>query len=398
MGYKRYENESEEELIYRVCKDKDLIGNWEQVSEILNKILNYEYTSSKYRKQYQSFQKMLKANQSKFTDSNKQLEEIKKQIEILRKERIKNQTVNIERNRVDRSESRQELYYENIGSICNSVPLPIFRELNINSGKEKYVVTLADIHYGAKFKSENNEYSPLIAKERFNELRDNLIEFINQKDLNELSIVSLGDVLQGILRVSDLKINDSSVVKATVEISHLIAIMINDLSEYCNINYYHALSANHTQIRPLGTKSSELADEDLEYVIGNYIKDLCKDNERIKVVLADDNKQYVKVNIFDYEILAMHGHQIKNIENSLKDISMLRHKFVDYLLLGHYHNGKEIPSQESTYIDTEILISPSFIGSDPYSDSLMKGNKSAVKIYGFDETKGHNETYKIVLN
>lgn len=398
MEYKRYENESEEELIYRVCKDKELIGNWEQVAKILNKILNYKYTSSKYRKQYQSFQKIFESNQSKFTDSNKQLEEIKEQIETLRKERIKNQTINIERNRVDRSESRQELYYENVGSICNSIPLPIFKELNINNSKEKYVVALADVHYGAKFKSENNEYSPLIAKERFNELRNNLINFINEKELNELSIVSLGDMLQGIIHISDLKINDSSIVRATVEISHLIATMINDLSEYCNINYYHALSANHTQIRPLGTKSSELADEDLEYVIGNYIKDLCSKNERVNVILADNNKQYVKVNIFDYEILAMHGHQIKNIENSLKDISMLKHKFVDYLLLGHYHNGKEISVQESTYIDTEILISPSFMGSDPYSDSLMKGNKSAVKIYGFSEDKGHNETYKIILN
>ena len=98
------------------------------------------------------------------------------------------------------------------------------------------------------------------------------------------------------------------------------------------------------------------------------------------------------------EVIAMHGHQLKNIENSIRDLSMLRRSFIDYLLLGHFHSGKEIPSFEGCCNDTEILVSPSFVGSDPYSDSIMKGCKAAVKIYGFDSTYGHKETYKFILN
>lgn len=398
MEYKRYENESDEELIYRVASDKDKLGSWQAVADILNKLLGTEYTESKFRKQYQSFIKMLNANQSKFVDSDTQLNELKVQEEKLRKERIKLQTANVERNRVDRSESRQEMYYEYVGKICNNIEPPKFYPIKLNDNNEKYIVALSDIHYGATFKSENNEYSPLIAKQRFILLTNDIIDFIEIHNVSELSIASLGDVLQGLIHVTDLRINDSSIVKATVEISKIIADMLNELSAYCNIKYYHVPNANHTQLRPLGTKPNELANEDLEYVIGHYIQDLCANNERIKVVLANDNEQYIKIPIFNYEILAMHGHQIKSIENSIKDISMFRHKFIDYLLLGHYHNGKEITSQEANCIDTEVLISPSFIGSDPYSDTLFKGGKSAVKIYGFDETNGHNETYKYILN
>ena len=36
----------------------------------------------------------------------------------MRKERMKLQTANIERNRVDRNESRQEMYYEYVGNVC----------------------------------------------------------------------------------------------------------------------------------------------------------------------------------------------------------------------------------------------------------------------------------------
>ena len=326
--------------------------------------------------------------------------ELDKKIADMRKERMKLQTANIERNRVDRNESRQEMYYEYVGNVCTALPLPEFRALYYHSTEDEleYIMTLADVHYGAKFVSENNEYSPEIAKDRFENLSGQVIDFIQKHNISKLHIVSLGDLVQGILRISDLKINDSTVVKATVEISRLIALLLRELSIYTKIEYYHIPSANHTQIRPLGTKASEIADEDLEFLIGNYIKDLCSGNERISVHLVEEGKQYIEIPIIGNEIIAMHGHQLKNVENSIRDLSMLRRSFIDYLILGHFHSGKEIPSFEGCCNDTEILVSPSFVGSDPYSDSLMKGSKASVKIYGFSSVYGHTETYKFILN
>lgn len=397
--YKRLDNETDEELIYRICLNKDTIGTWNDVKDILNELLNVDYGESTYRKKFQVFEKMFSANQNRFLNSDERLIELNNKLNDIRKERVKLQTANIERSRIDRSESRQEMYYEYVGKMVETLPLPQFNTLYPDiRHKKEYLVTLADIHYGAKFKSENNEYSPDIAKGRLQYLTSKIISFVKSHKLNTIKIVSLGDILQGILRLNDLKINDSSVVKATVEISRLIALFLNEISAYSQVEYYHTPTANHTQIRPLGSKANEIADEDLEYVIGHYIKDLCSHNERINVHLASDGKQYIDIPIFDYDVVAMHGHTIKNIETSIRDLSMIRQSFINYLILGHYHNGKEIPSFESNYSDTEILISPSFVGSDPYSDSLMRGSKASVKIYGFDSLYGHTETYKIILN
>ena len=346
-------------------------------------------------KQYYD-EKKVKEN---YSDDEEYLDKLRKEKEDIRKERIKLQTANIERNRVDRGESRQELYYEYVGNVIETLPLPEFKPiLNEEIRSINYLVTLADVHYGASYKSMNNEYSPEIAKERFEYLTGRLIEFVQEKNITTLSIVSLGDLIQGVLRLSDLKINDSSIVKATVEVCRLIANMLNELSVYTNVVYYHTPSANHTQIRVLNAKASELADEDLEYLMGNYIHDLCANNERITVRLANEGEGFIELHIPGNEIIAMHGHQIKNIENAIKDISILHKKFYDSVILGHYHNGKEIPSHEGILGDAEVLISPSFVGSDPYSDSLCKGSKACVKVYGFDKLFGHTETYKIILN
>lgn len=395
--YARLPNETDEALILRVCRDKDIIGSWDDVAVVLNKLLGANYRPNTYRNNFQSYNKFRQVDLEKSESSL--LEEIKEQRRELEKEKIQIQTANIERNRINRAESRHKMYYQYVGTAIQSLPMPDFRPLYSDfENKVEYLVTLADVHYGANFKSENNEYSPAIAKERFEYLSARIVSFVQSHKLRRIHIVSLGDLVQGVLRVSDLKINDSSVVKAVVEISRLVALFLNKISAYVMVEYYHSPTANHTQIRPLGTKASEIADEDLEYVIGNYIKDLCANNDRITVHLADEGKQYIEIPIFDYEIVAMHGHQIKNIEMSVRDMSMLKRTFIDYLILGHFHNGKEIPSFESSCYDTEVLVSPSFIGSDPYSDSIMKGAKASVKIYGFDDIYGHTETHKIILN
>lgn len=398
-SYERLEGETPEELIYRICSDKESIGSWDDVKLILNTLLKQDYGESTYRKKYQAFNKMLNANRKKFADSNKQLDELNKKITECRQEQIKLQTLNIERNRLDRSESRQALYYQYVGSVIETLPLPKFEVIE-NSDDEscQYVVGLSDLHYGSSFISENNVYSPEITKERLEYLTSYLIDFIKSHKLPKLHILCTGDVLQGLIHLTDLKINDSTVVKSCVEICRLIAQMLNELSAYTKIEYYHTPSANHTQIRALGAKANELMDEDMEYLIGNYIKDLCANNNRITVHLAEEGKQYVAFDINGYNIVAMHGHQIKNIESAIKDISMMRREFVDILILGHYHAGKQITVGEGCCADCEVLINPSFVGSDPYSDSLMKGSKAAVSIYGIHEIYGHDETHKVILN
>jgi hypothetical protein len=335
-----------------------------------------------------------------FTSSNDACKEIEIKSRELRKERMKLQTANLERNRLDRNEARQELYYEQIGSLCQTLPVPNFNPYYDNAENNiTYVVAISDQHYGASFESERNIYSPEIFKERLEYLTGRLISFIKDKKIDKLVVTSLGDSLQGILRMSDLAINDTAVVKAVVDYSRLIAQFLNELSQYANISYYHVPTANHTQIRPLNSKASEIATEDLEYVIGNYIKDMLADNSRVSVNLADSGKQYIKIDDrFGFEVYALHGHQVKNPESIVNNLSTLINGNVDAVLMGHYHGGKEVTVGEGVTHDCEVLIAPSFIGSDPYSDSLFTGSKGAVKIYGFDGLYGHTESYKIILS
>lgn len=399
MIYTRLNNETDEQLIYRICNDKQLIGTWQDVADIINSLLNKNYSESAYRKLYQSFNKTFDANKNQIFNDDDYLSKINDTEQKIRKERIKLQTANIERNRIDREESRREMYYEYIANAINKLKVPDFNPLiDTQLNENEYIVCISDLHYGVTFKSINNEYSPKICRDRLEILLGDLINFINEKRIQNIRIINLGDTIQGLLRLSDLKANDSSVVKATVEVSQCIAKFLNELSKYTMIDYYHVPTANHTQIRVLGAKASELADEDFEYIIAHYIKDLLSANSRITVHIADDGSDYINIDLYDYNIIATHGHQIRNINDAIRDISMVKGKIIDFLFMGHKHASTSIIGSEHICNDTEILVCPSIIGSDPYADRILKGSKSAVKIYGFDEIFGHVETYKFILN
>lgn len=396
MNIKRYDGETETSFIIRCCQAKT-VECWDEVGDYINSVLGYDKSSSAYRKMYQYYTKVKEdIKDITIEEQMRELEELKQKIEL---EKKKIQTLNIEKNRLDRQDARKELFYEQVGDYIKKLIPPQLENVKIRNINKKYILTLADIHYGAEFAIQNNEYNKKITKDRFEILKGETIKFIKEKGLSELTIVGLGDFLQGILRLNDLRVNDSTVVKSAVEITQLISAFLNDLSAYCEITYVDCVYGNHSQIRYLGSQANAMMNEDLGYIIGNYIKDSLAFNYRIKVILPKEDDLFVEVpNIFDYNILIGHGHQIKNINSAIKDLSMQRRKFIDYLILGHLHNDKNICSGEAYSFDTEVLIAPSIVGSDPYSDSIFKGSKSASAIYGFDEVFGHTETYKIVLN
>lgn len=403
MNYKRLENESDKDLINRICSEKDEIGSWQDVADIINSILGTTFTESKYRKNFRLYSEGYNDSQTKSIQEHDF--ELEKKLNEIKKERIKLQTLNVERNRLDRIEARKELYYEQIGNMITALPSP---ELNVEyepeiakiyeDVEELYLLTIADIHSGAIFKTEYNEYSPDIMIDRFADMTERTINFIKKHNCKVFYVIGLGDFIQGCIHMNDLKINDSTVVKATVQVSQLMSLFLNNISKYAYINYYHIISSNHSQMRYLGTKASELMGEDMEYIIGHYIKDSLVNNKNVDVFVDEEASDYKEFEIQNYKIIAMHGHQVKDINTVLNNISSKKNEMIDYVLLGHQHNHKVITGNDGCTYDTEVLVSPSFVGSDPFADSIMKGSKAAVMIYGFHEYEGHNETYKFILN
>lgn len=399
---KKLENETEEQYLWKIGQlvDSGKVESWSSINDIVNKELLGDdetvwRTESAWRKRYQSAKKFYDGCFSKM-ESNEYSDKLEEQRREIEKQRQKLYATKTEYTRQIRQQSRFELFYENIADEINTLNVPEFIGLDYSANYKEYIISIADIHAGANFITETNKYSFEEITKRFNKLLNYAINFVCEHQLSRIKVLCLGDDVQGILRLSDLQLNESSVVKATVFVAKTIANFLNELSKYCYIEYYHSPTSNHSQIRPLGTKASEIASEDVEYIICNYIKDVLVNNDRI-TVNTNFGYEYIEIPIFNFKTIAMHGHTIKNIDNALKDITYHKKTFYTTVFLAHYHAAKMGVVGEMSNTDCEVIVCPSFIGSCPYSDSLLKGAKPSCCIFGYDEVYGHTETYKIFL-
>lgn len=393
---KKRDNESDFEYKIRLCNgklNKEIDLDWIEIVQLLGlscssdhlRKLAYGY------KECADYINEIKENSITDNDLLRLIEEKRVALEI---EHKKIQATKIEYNRNQRTDSKRELLYENIREAQERIPLPEFKDVPINYSEGTYMLNWADIHYGADFVSENNIYNREECRRRFELLVSETKQMCIDKNIDNLVICGLGDDIQGLLRISDVKINDIPVVESVVEISRLLAQVLNSISEVTNVKYYHTMASNHSQTRPI-TGKADLIKEDLEIIIGNYIKDLVSDNCRIEVVLSD--KDYHSIQIEGQNILLLHGHQIKNVQSAIKDYSSLHRVFYDIALIGHFHGGQSISLGEGNG-NTELQIIPSIVGSDPYSDTLKKGSKSMAKMFKIEKNNGIVENYTFVLN
>lgn len=386
IDFTRRPDESDLEYQYRISAQKDVIGTWQDVADVINTELHQDYTESKYRKDWAALQKVM-ASYKPPVDDEEALARIDEATSNLRRERRKLEATKLELDREERRDARMELFYENVREAFDRLPPPRAMSFAPRDSKAECVLTISDLHYGATFKSQNNEYSRKICEERLWQL---LADFqMMKRSVGRLHLVNLGDTLQGILRMRDLQINDIPVVEAVVEISRLLAKFLNELSRDFDVDYYHCIAANHTQTRPLGSKAGELASEDLEKIIVCNIEDSLRDNPHVRVHydLASD---YIQFNVMGFNCVATHGHQLKHSRSNIMDgLSNMHGTLYDYVFIGHDHSAKEEIFYEGKHHNREVLTCPGFIGSDPYSDSLLRGCKPAAKFFLFDEKYGH---------
>lgn len=265
-AYKRFENETDEELIYRITGEKEQIGSWQAVADILNELLGTEYTESKFRKQRQAFDKMLAANQSKFIDSDTQLREIEIQKRELERRKIQfrdERNAWQKQNYIDaRVEQKLDLLEEKLLEQGRS-NFDIHENVNISSDNDILVI-LSDFHIGQCFSSVWGEYNSDIAQKRLNQLLNEVIS-IQKLHNSEKCYVSLqGDMLSGNIHKTIQVTNRENVIEQIKIATELISSFCYELTKYFSVVFLSSVVGNHTR---MDKKEESLHDERLDDII-----------------------------------------------------------------------------------------------------------------------------------
>ncbi len=392
----KLKDENNEQYIFRVCQLKDQLGyTWNQIADILNRELGNNYSESAYRKQWQSFNKMLKANESILFDNGEYLREIQEQKDELYKIKKQVQDQRREYNKLLIADARADHLTEQLIEAANNLreikPLRYSDCYHYKEGKDKNeaVLCISDIHYGMVTNNIWNVYNTDIAKQRLELLVQKTIRHLDTHEVETLHVLLLGDAAHAAPHVSCRVASEEDTCDQLMHVSELLAEVIYKLSQYVNCLKVYSTYGNH--LRTVQNKNDSIHSDNMEKIIPWWLKQRLKDNNKIKII-DSECYEFINFEVCGYDIVATHG-DLDNVKNSGMTINSVFNRTygrsIDYFICADKHH-KEL--YENTGVES-ILVG-SLCGTDEYannkrlysypSQTLMIFNKDDGKLCQYD--------------
>lgn len=396
---KRGENEDFMSFHVRLYDNLEIYGiDSQEATDILNKEYGSNYSESKWRKDHAQYLKWKDYIQNKSLGDSELDKLTIKKLE-LQKERNKLSAEKSELNKWIREQARTENIYDKIEDAIGKLKPIKAPKLDIKdfNAKKTATIDLADSHYGAKgkilgFNGEIiAEYSVEIFEQRMWKLLEEAVKVINKENITHVTVLNLGDSVDGALHVNQLKAQQLGFADQVMGYADFISEWLNKLSEYVIVDYRSVLG-NHSETRPFQSGRSDFSEENMERLIGWYVKTKLKNNERVIVYEA---KSVIYFDLLGTKILCAHGQDERNLEASVKDYMMIYQVPVHVLRTGHLHHGHKKTIGMDGIRNIEFEQSPSICGINDYSVRLKKTANAGSLITIYEENYGKVCTYDV---
>ena len=301
--------------------------------------------------------------------------------------------------------SRSELICETIREAVKSLPelkSAFTARPSVIPDERTLIVGIGDFHYGARFTTyglygeEINDYNSAVFERRMEDLLVQIHEICRKENPGLITVMIVGDMLDGMLRQSQLSRLEYGVVESAMILSETLCEWLAGLSESTGLCVsVYAVRGNHGEIRPLGSKAGQFPEENMERMVMHFLYERFKDHPSV-MVFDSDCPQVRMVDICGYHVMLTHGQGV-NIESMAKDSVNLYHQPIDMFMVGHLHKGQTFTS--GIMNGTNILVErvPSLCGMDPYAQSLGFGGQPGATAILMEKGYGRRCVYPIVL-
>lgn len=374
MKIKRYNNEDRIPYIIRACEAKGT-DDWETVAENIREELDEDYSSSAYRKLYQSYN-MVKDSLKDIT-IEEQIHELEELRDEIYRERCKLSDANRENNKYRREQSRTEIIIEEMKHAINNMKPIIYNKCNYTYGTNlEASLLVSDLHYGIEIDNIKNFYNTNICEERLNELKEKTIERCKQHKVDKLNICILGDDISGLIHFSTIAENNRDVITQCIEVSELLSNFVIKLSEEIpNVKVYSTYG-NHS--RAWQGKSNGSNKENYERIVAEFLKTRLKPYD-IKVI-DSGWEDFIVTTIADKTIVITHGDK-DSFNQVVGNFTKLLRQPIDEIYMAHFHSHKEMDD-----CGTQVVINGSLVSTDDYAMTLRKHADAVqlLRIYGED--------------
>lgn len=388
--YRRFENETPDELIYRICSDKEKIGSWNDVAKIINELLDYDYGESTYRKKFQCFQKMFSANQAKFSSDNAILEEIKEQRRELSKEIIKFRDERNEYNKLIRQEARKESYVDLVKRVLTEyAPKTLeYSPTDTYTSDTDMVLVISDLHCGIEVNHYLNKFNSDILGDRFCTCLQKVVS-IQQRHHSENITVLISEVISGLIHENLRCENNQNIIEQFLTVGEYLSSFLTELSKHFNKVNVLVMPGNHSRLN--AKKEASLKGENIDNLLIPYLTAVLQNVSNIHCQKNDVDESIAMFNVRGHMIYAVHGDK-DTPNNVVQNLTMQYGICPKFVFMGHRHKN----SMDTVY-NTKVISAGCWSGVDSYAIDNRFNTRPETVLSIIDEN-GLVCNYDITLN
>jgi hypothetical protein len=392
--YDRKIGETIEDYQIRICGLKESSDmTWQQIADIINSELGFNFSESKYRKDYAVFMRGYAQKEKEIVYNNNILQQYNDKILELKKEKVK------------LSDERKQ----NNAYIYNIARIDVLREIardcalkisetnefifqpykpTINGGRVGILQT-SDWHLGEIVESYLNNYNTDILINRLNKLVNKIIDYCTEFNLSKLYVINLGDLISGLIHLKLRLETRENVIEQTIKASELMANILYKLSKYVEIEYYSVLD-NHSRVE--ADKKDSISLESFAQITQWYLATRFDSSERVHINNNEFDEETCTFEIFGYNFIGVHGH-LDPPSKVVSNLSMMTGKFYNVCLTAHLHHFNCDEQSE-----TIVVSNGAVIGTNNYAKDLRAKSKSRQNLILVSRDNPCEAIFPILLN
>lgn len=256
-----------------------------------------------------------------------------------------------------------------------SAPVEFGQYRQLQDMKHSAVLMLSDWHAGALIDNQFNYYNPEVMEERAKQIFEKTIQYGILHNVRDLCIEINGDMIHGLINVSNRVQAEEDVVEQIVHVAKLLSELINGLVPYFGSIKVITTLGNHGRMHQ--DKSVCVTKENFEKLVTEILT-LRLDSSII--VISAGAEDFTKYEIDNKIICVAHG-QYDKIVSVVNDFTMIYQQVPSEIHLGHTHSFKDINDN-----NVMVTVNGSLQGTDDYALTLRKVTKPSqtLIIYGED--------------
>tara|TARA_R100000781_G_scaffold63337_1_gene40206 strand:- start:6174 stop:7403 length:1230 start_codon:yes stop_codon:yes gene_type:complete len=287
-------------------------------------------------------------------------------------------------NRIERKSFREHARIENAISEYSKEIVSLLKNYNLSFKTNKHksieenavmVVHLTDTHFNELVNIEGNKYDFLIASKRLRKFCEIAKKHAKLYNINNVLLAITGDLMNSDRRLDELLSMSTNRAKATFLSVNLLSYFIKDLNSIGNVNIA-CVTGNESRVKENNGWTDITASDNYDYTIYEMLRLLFNNKKGVKFI---DCGLEVVVNIGNKNILLIHGHQIKGLNET--SVSKLISKYsnkgikVDFVICGHKHH---------CIIGDFYAQAGSTVGANSYSDNALNlSSRASQNLYLF---------------